>query len=67
MPLNIHGLHQPGHGTTGDIRPFTAQLPPDLANAINLPVRIEDALDLRPKLRIPPGTIRQARRVRPLR
>jgi hypothetical protein len=34
-----------------------AELPPDLAHAIDLPVSIEDALDVRPKLCIPFGTV----------
>jgi hypothetical protein len=55
--LNSHGLHQSGHGTAGDIEALAAQLTPDLAHAVNLPVRVENALDVGPKLFIPFGAI----------
>ena len=61
--MNSHGLHQPRHGAAGDIEALAAHLPPDLAHAVNLPVGVENALDLGPKRLIPPGTVRQSRRI----
>ena len=59
----IHDLQQPGHGATCNVGALAKQLSQDLADAVDLPVCIEDALDMRPKLRIPFGKVRQSRRV----
>ncbi len=56
-PLNIHGLHQPRDRAAGHIEALPPQLSPDLAHAVDLPVGVENAPDVRPKLRIPPGTV----------
>lgn len=56
-PLIAHGLHQPNHRAAGDIKALASQLPPDFAHAVDLPICIKGALDVRPKLRILYGTI----------
>ena len=61
--LNTHALHQPGDRAAGYVEAFPSQLPPDLAHAIDLPVRIENPLDLGAKRFIALGTIRQSRRI----
>jgi len=65
--LNTHVLHQSGHGATGNGKAFPIQLTPDLADAVDTPVRFEDALDLGPQGCVAPGAIRQSGRIGPLR
>jgi hypothetical protein len=65
--LNIHVLHQPRDRASGDIEALAAQLAPDLANAIDAPVVLEDASDLGLQVFIPTRTIRPPRRIGPLR
>ena len=61
--LNTHALHQPCDRAAGYVEAFPSQLPPDLAHAIDLPVRIENPLDLGAKRFIALGMIRQSRRI----
>jgi hypothetical protein len=56
-PLNPHDLHQPRDRASGDVKAFAPQLSPDLPHAVDLPVRVENTLDLGPKLFIPFGAI----------
>lgn len=51
--LQTHVLHQPGHRAAGDIDALSPQLPPDLAHAVDPPVRFEHPPDLGAQLRVP--------------
>jgi hypothetical protein len=44
--LQAHGSHQARHGAAGDCDPLSAELPPDLAHAIDPEVLLEHAPDL---------------------
>jgi len=56
--LNIHVLRQPRDRAAGDVDPLAAQLVPDLADAKDTPVVLENAPDLEPQRRDPARTIR---------
>ena len=47
-PCKAHGPHQARHRAAGDIEALALQLPPDLANAVDAEVLLEDASDLDP-------------------
>ncbi len=48
IPPKAHRSHDPGDGAAGDIEALLLQQPPDLAHAVDIGVRFEDAayLDL---------------------
>jgi len=56
--LNIHVLHRACHHAAGDVEALAAQLVPDLPDAIDAPVVLENAPDLEPQRRDPARTIR---------
>ena len=61
--LNIHGLYRPGHGATCNVEAFPSQMQPDLARAVDLPIGVENALDLGEKRLVAIGTTLQPGRV----
>src|SRR5690606_17263882 len=61
--LNAHVLHQPCHRAASDIEALAAQLVPDLAQAVDAPVVLENTPYLGAQRLVPFGTIRQPRRV----
>jgi hypothetical protein len=65
--VNIADHCQLSHGAAGHIESFATQLLLDLANVVDLPVCIEGKLDVASKRLISFGTIRQPRRIAPLR
>jgi hypothetical protein len=62
--LNPHALHQPCHRASGDIEALAAELPPDLAHAVDAPVLLEDTPDLGPQRHVPARTVRPPCRIR---
>src|SRR5690606_39669938 len=56
-------LHQPCHRAASDIEALAAQLEPDLAQAVDAPVVLENTPYLGAQRLVPFGTIRQPRRV----
>jgi hypothetical protein len=58
--LQAHRPHNPSDSATGDIEAFTLQLPPDLPNAIDAEVLLEDTTDLDLQADIAAGADRQA-------
>ena len=66
-PLNAHALHQPCHRASGNIEAFSAQLPPDLAHAVDAPVLLEHAQDLWPQGLVPARPVGLPRGIGPLR
>ena len=58
--LDAHILHQPCYCATSDVEPFTDELPPDLADAVDLVVLLPDTFDLGPQGGITTGAVRQA-------
>lgn len=65
-PLQAHRPHKPGDSAAGDIEAFTLQLPPDLANAIDAEILLEDTTYLDLQADIAAGTDRQAIHVQSL-
>lgn len=63
--LKAHVLHQPCSRAAGDLEALTAELPPDLADAVDAPVRLEHATDLGAQRVVPTRAIRQSRRIGP--
>lgn len=59
-PLQAHRPHKPGDTAAGDLKAFTLQLPPDLANAIDAEVLFEDTTYLDLQADIAAGADRQA-------
>jgi len=57
--LKTHRPHKSSHSAAGDIEPLTLQLPPDLANAINAEVLLEDTTYLDLQTDIVAGADRQ--------
>lgn len=55
--LITHPLHQLGDHASGNVEALSAQMSPGLAHAVNLPVGVENAPDVWPKLGIPQGTV----------
>lgn len=58
--LQAHRPHKPGDTAAGDVKAFTLQLPPDLANAIDAEVLFEDTTYLDFQADIAAGADRQA-------
>ena len=61
--LNTHLLHQPRDRAAGNAESLAAQLAPDLERAVDAPVLLEDASDLRPQRLVPARTIRLSGRI----
>jgi hypothetical protein len=64
--LQAHAPHQSLHGASGDILALAAQLPPDLAHAVDVEVLREDTPDLNLADRIPLRARRQLGGIGPL-
>ncbi len=65
--LKVHILHQPGHGAAGDSDPLAPELPPHLADTVDLSVHFEHAADLGAQDGIPPDPRQPSARIGPLR
>nr|CAA38902.1 unnamed protein product [Agrobacterium tumefaciens] len=57
--LQAHRPHKPSNGAAGGVEAFTLQLPPDLTNAIDPKILLEDATDLDLQADIAAGANRQ--------
>jgi hypothetical protein len=55
-PGDAQLTHEPLDGAAGDLEAFAAQLPPDLAGAVDLVVVVPDPLDLELELGIAPAS-----------
>src|SRR4051794_6320978 len=64
-PLQAHGAHQPRHRAARHPDPLSAELSPDLADAVDAEVRLIHAPDLDHQCCIPPGSRGQPLRISP--
>src|SRR3954469_9813239 len=64
-PLQAHGPHQPRHRAARHPDPLSAELSPDLADAVDAEVRLIHAPDLDHQCCIPPGSRGQPLRISP--